>query len=434
MILLFLFYCAVLSIGLGVLSLLIDRKQLIEFIGFTFGIGIVLVWGLAQLSFVFGIPTQISVLFFLAISFFFLFKLKETIRLHLVGRIKLPSVVLVLLTITNIVFVFIQSAIRPLIAWDGYASWFFGAKALFIDGKIYSQFYHYANYDFPNLFQSFIAFQSVFIGSYNEQLSLIFFPVLYIFLLLIFFSALLKRNGLFIALFFTFLLGSTQEVLRHAGYLDQGYMDIILSYFILGSGILYLEYKENKNFLLLITLQFFLLGAAFIKNEGFIVYALFQSLVFFTFYKSKAFNKRKYLLYSFLTTIPVAVWILFKTYYLPANIRFQGQLFMYANQMLPSFSYMLKEFLDIQRWGFMWVLIILFTPLIMRNKKLVGLFTFSVVLLIVYVVIYFASPIDPKVHILGSFDRLILHVYPLLLLLSALSINDYAKYKKMIRL
>ncbi len=428
-----LFYTLLYLCGLGLISLVIKKPNLLDWVGFSFGLGIILVFFISLTSFVISVPIFVSMTFFFLASIASVFRLRGKLHLSFEKKYSLSQLLLLVAIFLNVIFVFTQTLIRPLIAWDGIASWLFGAKALYLDGKITAAFYHYANYDFPPLFQSLIAFQANIIGKFDEKSVLLFFPLVYTSLVLSFFSTVAQKKGLSYGLIFTFILASTQEVLRQGGYLDHGHIDILLSYFVLCSGVMWLKFYEKKEFSYFLLLQVFLLGVAFTKNEGIIFYILFQILTILTSIKHMPLNYlRKLGVFAFFLT-PFLGWMVYKTLYLPPNYRFEGELFLYINRFLPAARQVLQEFLNISRWNIVWILILFSSLFFIRQKTYVYLFLLLVVQVFVYFGIYIMSPYDPVGHIVGSFDRLLLHIFPLLLLLCALAVKKSEKLDKMLR-
>lgn len=411
---------------------LLKLNSIFLMLGLSFGIGIFLVFIISLLPLVFGQPIVFSVLIYLLV----------TITLMIlpglgygVSRIRIKdkkNLILLVFIILNCIFVFIQSIIRPLIAWDGIASWFFGGKAFFYQKEVNEAFYNYANFDFPFFFQSILFFQSSLLDKFNETAGLMLFPFIYLSIVILYFSHLKSKSALRISLIFTFILASTQQLLRHGGYLDHGHVDILLSYFVLASTISYLNFREKKKFSAYILMQVFLLACAFIKNEG-LVFAIIMQVTFtilnINFYK----QHKSYLVILIITILSIILWIVFKSAYLPANYRFIGPYFTNLHLLSEGLILIISEFVNVSRWNFSWILIFLSIPLIQKSKNYKSI---SIVLLIVflsYLFVYFISPVDPRTEIKGSFDRLLLHIFPSIFLISSLLIIKYVTLNDIIK-
>lgn len=425
------FILIVFFIGINISGFFLQKKiNLLESSGFGFGAGVISVFLISIASITLQFPIVISFIVLILCCIFLAMK-NKLIANH-AKKLKPLELLLLVFISANVMFVLVESIIRPLIAWDGIASWFFGGKALYIDGKITSEFYHYANYDFPPLFQTIITTQSNVLNGFSEQAGLLLFPFTYISIVLMFYSAVRAKTSRVVALFATFLLAATHELVRHGGYLDHGHVDILFSYFVLGCGVLFLRFRETRKTGYFLLMQVFLIGVAFTKNEGITLYGLFQILNIVYLFKDRA--SLKFLAIISVFSLLVVCWFSYKLYFLPPNYRFEGDVFSYSEYFLSSFSYIFREFINISRWSLLWIVIALSTPLIFRKPLYRVLFCVLLMQLAVYITVYFVSPNNPIDHIKGSFDRLLLHVFPLAFLLSMLSLKGYEKWIKVIKL
>ena len=147
---------AVFSLGWIILKLFnfFTEKEGLERIFYSFGLGMGLI------SFQMYLYSRIS-MEWSAVSIFlpwtpliFVVLLKEKFLINL-GKLSLSRILAFLLVgIANwslIVYVFVESILRPLNAWDGYASWLFRAKMFFIEGSVSYDISQYIPTDYPPL-------------------------------------------------------------------------------------------------------------------------------------------------------------------------------------------------------------------------------------------------------------------------------------------
>jgi hypothetical protein len=160
-----------------------------------------------------------------------------------------------------------------------------------------------------------------------------------------------------------------------------------------------------------------------VKNEGlpFFLFIVFVGLSVCWIFKKYAHTLA--MLYGF---VLVSVWYFFKiTYHLPTNYLARGSFELERLvYVLPAVS---LEFFRIQRWHFLWIFFFFIYLSNLRNseRKKIGVSFVVYVLiflqLVVYILVYLITPLNPIEHIQGSFDRLLLHLAPLAMFISAIS-------------
>lgn len=328
------------------------------------------------------------------------------------------SIFLIILVITTLVFSLIETHMRPLVSWDGIASWFVGAKSIIVNRTISEEFYRLMEFDFPPATHFLIAYPGFFLGKYSETGGLVLFNFIHISTIILLFGMLREKMKLNTALFYTFLYASTQNIVRHSGYMDVGHVDIILSYFILCSVFLMEKLSKKIDYKSLCIVSFVLAIIALTKNEG-LSYSFFGYLVviYLTFK-----NSMKTMIYWLIPGFFILmIWYLYKILNLPDTSVYVFDRLPHFNQLTNIFFVIYKETLNVAKWNLGWIFIILTIPFWIKRRSLLPIIFIGLLQITVFIVAYLISFMDPVIHASSSFDRLILQLYPLFLYIAAVS-------------
>lgn len=331
--------------------------------------------------------------------------------------------VIVFFIILLMIFVLMESFIRPVTAWDGWASWLLRAKMFFIDGSVNQNIFSYVPSEYPLLVSLMNAFLYIFLGTVDDRSILLLYPAFYIFLGVIFFFSCRKALGKSKALYFTFLLLSIQNIIRHTGRFEAGQADIILGFYIFTSTVLFFRYMQSKKIGNLVLLQIFLGITALIKNEG--VPFVILSELFLTIF----LLKRKLYIHFFtflFWIIPFVDWQMFKNTYnlpeLPSYLQFR----FHPERISLIIIEFAKEFINIQNWNLLWPgFIMSFAMFLFFVKKNIHIFILYILIIIqicVYMSVFLFTSADPKLHIPNVANRVLLHIAPIAMYAISLSI------------
>ena len=341
----------------------------IEILPYGFGLGV----GICALQLiiysVFAISWKLP---FLCIPWgiFFLFvyikKRKNVIiRFPRIKKINLLQVILLAFIFLLIFYVAFEAQFRPLSAWDGWAIWFMKAKIFFFDQGIYDFRTVYFENDYPHIFSLFLAYISSLIGVFDDKALLVTFFMFYLCLGSMFFFSLKKSFGITKALLFTFLLISTQNIIRHGGRWDAGYADLALGYYFFALVLLlknYLNFPDKKH---MIILQIFLAITSQIKNEGIPFSIIIESILLCVIARSKITHA----IYIFIWLMPLFFWELYKrTHVFFPNYLF-NKTFLDISRIFHILPVVSGEMFNIQRWNFLWIFFITGSVLFLLHIK-----------------------------------------------------------------
>jgi hypothetical protein len=167
-------------------------------------------------------------------------------------------------------YVFFESLLKPVVAWDAFAHWSLAAKVFYVERTIpgfLSKMGAAANH--PNnqlspLLQTWIYFS---IGQWNEIISKIIFPIFFACMLIIFYYAVRREASRLRSLLFTFFLSSLQLLVYHAA---TEYSDLLVSFYSFAGVCMLLLFFKKPAINLLATSILLLIISPFAKNEGLI--------------------------------------------------------------------------------------------------------------------------------------------------------------------
>lgn len=371
-------------------------------------VGIMYIYSLAHISW----NIWLILLPYVSILLVFVYRNKNVLRMP---SFKIPndSISRVLLFVLLIAFltVFLEAISHPVIAWDAIASWYFTAKGFFLSGGIDPSFIQFSHNSTPPFLHMVIALSYLFAGEIQDTYSLAIYPAFYLSLLCLFYGTIRREATQKIALFATVLLATLPDIMRHAGRYDVGNADLPLSYFFLCTCVFLLICYHSKSIMPFIFASCFAVIGAVIKPEG-IPFLLVIELFIFTLLVQK--KKHRYMPLLLVTLLPFIFWQIYVVYYhLPMNPFLSGGF--HIQRLIPVLIAAFLECINIARWNLLWI-VFFFVLLIGDIKRYWSITVIILFQLAIYLCIYLFTPLDPISHLHNSFDRLLLHIAPLAML------------------
>ncbi|MBI1912529.1 MAG: hypothetical protein HYS21_11085 [Deltaproteobacteria bacterium] len=359
------------------------------------------------------------------------------------------QIVLTALIALQVIYAFIYTSLMPINGWDAWAIWFLKAKAFFVDKGVEQLFFeNYGNshIDYPLMIPLSAAWIYTAVGSINEFAAKALYPLQYASMLLIFYYVVSRLADRQFAILFTFLLSLTPIVMVHGAgfpvkvsvlYMGDytGYADLPLAIYFLGAAsFFYLYMLEGRMPFLILATLFFAVGA-WTKNEG-LTFALLGAVAMLAFIISEKKPLAKPLiLITAVLILFIAPWSIYKAHYHYTS-EYAGNL---SLQVLASnfsrlgtiFSSFLKYmFAAIGLYNFTWWLFFASLALNARSiftKPMIFVNFLLFAQIGIYIFVYMISPSDINWHIATSIDRLLLHMAPLAMLVSAANINMFLR-------
>lgn len=350
---------------------------------------------------------------------------------------------LILVITSQVVYAFTYAVLVPISGSDAYQTWFFKAKVFFVDKGLRTEFFSTPEVhpDYPLMVPLSAAWIYTAIGTANEQMAKIIYPLKYLSLISIFYFISRKFISARISLIFTTLLSITPIVMIHSGGLPGtlgvlcsgdfvGYADLALSIcFLSGAGFFALYTLDAKRPYLMLA-AIFLGLAAWTKDEG-LVSVLTCGILIVVHIITQRISWRHLLSFIVITSSVIAPWLIYKNL-LDIPGEYEGHIGLkpaLANigRVPVILDYMFSMFFRrTELYNFTWYLY-LGTSLINWRKSLQRPLVYLHILIIsqisAYLLIYLVTFLDIQFHLETSFDRLALHILPLSLLIASINVG-----------
>lgn len=347
------------------------------------------------------------------------FKLDHAIRIQNIGKVEAVLTVFIFMLI---VFVWFEALIRPLMSWDGIATWLIKSKVFFIEGEVRPQTLIYLNDGYPILIGLAGTFIYKTLGVVNDRLVLVLFYGYYLSCGSLAFAQLRRVLNLKYSLFLTFLFFSIQNIIRHGGRYETGYADLAFGFYILTAITILFRVLSEKKMNMFVLFVMILGIVPVVKEEG-VVFSIVMSFVVLFFVMKKALPT-KFLYVLFLWTVPFLDWRLYKFFYhIPTNYLFKNPQFV-PSRFPITILLMVKEFFNVKNWNLLWITYIVSLFLYKKNGKVIVIFSVVMAMMGSYFVVYLISPNQPSSHIPNTIDRLLLHFAPLAIVSLGYSLSN----------
>lgn len=321
---------------------------------------------------------------------------------------------LLILIVFSAFFVVLEGIMRPVTSWDGWSSWLLRAKMYFVEKGVKPEIFTYIPSEYPVIVPLMSTYLYLFMGKVDDKSVLLLYPVFYVALGFMFYFSLRKIISSKGALFFTFLLLSIQNIIRHSGRYEAGQADIILGFYSFASMMLFMMYEKTRNFGNLLLMQIFLSSTALIKNEGISISAFIETILVAQMIRRKSY---KHIFTTLIWLTPLVDWQFFKFgLRLPSVPSYIDAGFHFDRFLLISLEF-IKEFINIGNWNLLWVTffasLLCVGMLYKKSARYIPLFSLIVFQLFVYAAVFFFTSPDPQYHIPNVINRTFLHIAPL---------------------
>jgi hypothetical protein len=335
-------------------------------------------------------------------------------------RLQKTEILLLIGIIFSVSYTTFEALLRPASVWDSWATWLLESKIFFIDGKINPDIFNYLGSTYPLVYKLLGTFTYIMLGQVDDTAVLFMSTAFYILLAVLFFCMLRKKYTLLYSLLFTFLLVSTQNLIRHGGRIEAGIADLPLAYYSFICFTLLADYLKKSSSRTFLLLNIFLGITQLIKVEGTFFVLIVEAIIFVHMYNKKLYKQLWILLFWL---IPLIDWQVYrKINHLDKNYFTVFPFGFSFEKTIHSIVGTVKELINIKSWNLLWILYFysLFCFGINKNKELFLLNILILSQLTIYMLIYiFSLGNGPE----SSIERLLLHVAPLALYSIAIGIK-----------
>jgi len=355
--------------------------------------------------------------------------------------------IFLLVILSQAAYVFAYSVLLPVRGWDAWLIWCFRARVFFIDGGVKDSFlldpaYKYAHPDYPLLVPLSAAWVYTALGRAAGIWAKLLYPLQFVSMLFVFHRAVKAATTAANAMLFTALLSLTPIIIVHSGGMLQaigplaggdylGYADLTLSIYMLSAGVfLYFAANGAPSSYIVLSAIFFALGA-WTKNEG-LPFALFGFLLIIvqTALGRKGLKGLKTLEACVCAlALFIVPWAAYKALYSIGG-DFAGRMspaVFLANLgrvrlvVSTAIDYL---FFKPGLFAFTWWAFVVSAVLNWRgfsSRPLLMLYLLLFFQLFLYLFVYVVTPFDIVWHMRTSLDRLVLHMIPLGMLITAIN-------------
>ena len=361
------------------------------------------------------------------------------------GRWDMAGLALLAVILVQSAYAFIYALSVPLFGWDAWFIWFLKARVFFLDQGISGEFLGNPGYrhhgDYPLLMPLATAFVYGAAGAANETIGKLIYPLQLLSLVSVIYYAVSRIAGRRTGLLFGAISTLVPVVMIHAGGVPAklgslyagdfvGYSDLALSIYFMGAAAFLYFYAKEGNRAHLMMASLFLGFSAWTKNEG-LTFAAFGVILFLVY---TALYKRDGLVRdALLLVLPVAAivipWSLYKGSLGIGSEYVESLSIATVAGNLWKLPVILKTlgktaFTDIALYNLVWWAYALSTLANWRlSKALVMAHLLLFMQLSTYIFIYIISPAPIDWHLATSADRLLLHLLPLALLITAFNLT-----------
>jgi len=448
-------------IGLTVLKIILPdvKRHLLETLALSFGLGTGVISLITVLIFHARISVDLinllSVVVFLLIYFIYRENIKRSTCVstttitnnyqdllrekicslkNIIRGLNTLEIFLILVVAVSVVLVSFHAMFKPMFNYDAISIWAFKAKIFFTEQTIFTDdFYnpdrlHY-HPKYPILIPSVENWIYNCLGCISDRLVKIIFPLFYVSLLFLFYTAQRRSCTRQYSLIFTALLATIPAFVRsdQGGGAFSGYADMPLAFFY-ASGVIYLflwmKYKKKEDLIISAILSGL---AMFTKNEGlgYFIITFFCLSVFILFNTNRETLKQNIKFISMFMVISgfiVLPWLIISmgipVFSEEENYPDRLSVFVIVGNFsrVPIiFTSFCGELIDIRRWNIIWIL---FGVAVIGGMKYVlrSLVKYLILMLLLdfamLVLVYIIIPWDVRFAISTSMTRLIIQITP----------------------
>lgn len=342
--------------------------------------------------------------------------------------IKFTKIEIILFTLIVFLglFTLFESIIRPVQTWDGWDNWVFRSNVFYEKQTIDKYYFKYTSDEYPLVLPLTGTFGYYALGEIDDTAILLYYYAFYAVLGSAFYSFSRNYINRKNTLLFTFLLLSTQNVIRHGGRYEVGQADLAVGVFIFSCIFLLHQLIKERSALSFLLFNF-LIGITFqIKNDAipFVVTMLFVEIIVFISGKN---YKRLILLLPAL--ILVGNWLLFKSInHLSPHFLIRSHTIFHFERIPIIILGFIREFLNFQNWSLLWIIFILILVFKLKTIRKYWLFVLALVVQIAgYGIAFLLTGYDPAQHMNNILNKLLLHVAPIAIFLIAIALDEIQK-------
>ena len=329
----------------------------------------------------------------------------------------------------EILYAFFRALIKPVEAYDAIATYAIRSKIFYIGRSIPQDFFYNLSIllphpDYPLNIPLSETFVYLFLGSQNDQLVKIIFPLYFIAILGILYFGVRRFGSRTLALVFTFILATIPQFNNFA---TNAYHDIPLAYYCFAGTVFLLYWFEKKEFPGYLYISAAMTAiAGWTKNEGFVYCAAnILLLLIFLSVNRRSINKRDVLnallyIVIILSILAPWLWVKFSANLVNSDVGSttidQLNLIKQSHKIWPICYEFQRQVFGPKKWNMIWIVII--SAGVVYHKKIFAgnqkHITISLILIVSGYIFAYLIGKDDIQHMVGTtWSRMLIHFLPL---------------------
>lgn len=343
----------------------------------------------------------------------------------------------------ELLYALFRSLVKPIESYDAIAIYAIRSKIFYLAGSVTQDYLAniarlFPHADYPLNIQLSETFLYISMGSLNDQLVKVIFPLFFAAILCIFYYAVRRISGPRYALIFTFVLAG---IPHFNNYATNAYLEVPLAFYIFAGFLFLLRWIEDRsrtNELVLSAIAVAMAG--WTKNEGLLYCVIFSVLVFTAVASGRRRISGKDILYAFVYSgiiisislpwsIVKARWHIVNDEIALANLN-PANLVRQIDKLGPVFYELQKQLFGPKKWNIFWPVMI--SALLIYHRRVIAspqrYITAAIVMALGgYILFYMISYVDVVFFASKTWARFLLDLLPIAVYLVAVILKDEVK-------
>ncbi len=343
----------------------------------------------------------------------------------------------------EVFYAFFRALIKPIESYDAVAIYAIKAKIFYLAHSIPADYFTriaglFPHPDYPLSIPLAETFIYTFLGTFNDQLVKIIFPLFFIGILVMLYFAIRRFASRAYALLFTFILASIPQFNSYAA---NAYQDLPLAYYYFTSAIFLFKWIEERDRFQYLLVSAIMAGlAGWTKNEG-MMYCIINVIVILSFIAldlggrswKTARSLAAYLSIMFLIMLPWA-WIKKSANIVNGEIDLvnlnPSNILKQSYKMVPIFYEFQKQFFGPKKWNILFP-VAAFVMIFNYKKLFKGICKYIAISLVLsvsgYVVFYMISRVEINYFLGKTWSRFLIHFLPVIVYYLAVLLKEDVK-------
>jgi Dolichyl-phosphate-mannose-protein mannosyltransferase len=337
----------------------------------------------------------------------------------------------------EVFYAFFRALIKPIESYDAVAIYAIKAKIFYLAHSIPADYFTrisglYPHPDYPLSIPLAETFIYTFLGTFNDQLVKVIFPLFFVGILGMLYFAVRRFASRAYALLFTFLLASIPQFNSYAA---NAYQDLPLAYYYFTSAIFLFKWIEDRDRFQYLLVSAIMAGlAGWTKNEG-MLYCIINCVVIMSFalldIRGRSWRTvRSLALYLSIIFVIMLPWAWIKKSAGIVNGEIDLVNLNPSYKIGPIFYEFQKQFFGPKKWNILFP-VAAFIMIVNYKKLFKGVCKYIAISLVLsvagYIVFYMISRVEINYFLGKTWSRFLIHFLPVVVYYLAILLKDDIK-------